>query len=327
VSFKEIIGQESAVALLKRAAAERRVAHAYVFVGPQGSGRKKTALNFAKLLLCADALNKEEPCDACSSCVKADNANHPDIHRLSCDGPFIKIDAVREACRCLSLKGFESSYKVLIVDEAQCLNEESSNALLKTLEEPSRQTVIILIAPTLKSVLPTIASRCQRIIFTAFNQEVLEQVLQERFHIGRHEAVYLSRMTQGSLGRALQYHENQLFDRKNKIIKDVLDASLRLDDVMDLSKQERFERDKKIDEALGVLSSWFRDLLVARFSEGAAHFINSDRRDDLLRCGRVFTLAEIENRIAAIAQTGDDIERNVNARIALTKMRVELWKS
>ena len=127
MSFKEVIGQQSAVAFLKSAYKQGRIAHAYVFAGPSGVGKTNAAINFAKLLLCQGP-KQEEPCDGCASCLKAAAGNHPDIQWVLPDGQFIKIDAVREACRRLSLKGFESSRKVLIVSGAQHLNDESSNA-------------------------------------------------------------------------------------------------------------------------------------------------------------------------------------------------------
>ncbi|HQP91953.1 MAG TPA: DNA polymerase III subunit delta', partial [Candidatus Omnitrophota bacterium] len=183
MSFKEIIGQDGAVTFLKKAYSSQRLAHAYIFVGPDGVGKRTTALKFAQLLVCEDRDKKDEPCQKCPACVKAANLSHPDIQWVNAEGQFVKIDAVRQASRRLSLKGFESQYKVLIVPEAQCLNDESSNALLKTLEEPSTDTVIILIAPTLKKLLPTITSRCQRVVFSALDNETLGKILQEKFAV------------------------------------------------------------------------------------------------------------------------------------------------
>lgn len=176
MSFKEVIGQENAVSLLKVAYRHNRIAHAYLFVGAEGIGKKKAALNFAKLLVCEDPKG-EEPCDRCPSCLKGDAFNHPDIQMVSPEGQFIKIDAIREARRRLSLVGFESARKCLLIYDAQYLNDESSNALLKTLEEPTPNTVILLVADSIRSILPTIASRCQRIIFSPLSEKVIESIL------------------------------------------------------------------------------------------------------------------------------------------------------
>jgi DNA polymerase-3 subunit delta' len=323
VSFKDVIGQESAISFLKAAFCSGRIAHAYVFVGPEGIGKKKAALNFAKLLLCESPL-AQEPCERCASCLKADKSNHPDIQEVSPEGQFIKIDAIREACRRLSLRGFESSFKVLIITQAGALNDESSNALLKTLEEPTANTVIMLIADTIRSVLPTIASRCQRIVFSSLKQEVIESILIKQWGASRQAATYLSLMSEGSLGSALKFHEDGLFSRKNELIKNALDQNCPLDGLLDLSSKERQDRQENIQEALFVLSSWFRDLLLAKTESGS--FINVDKKDDIMRDARSFSFTELEERLVSIADAARDLKRNANARIALTKLRVELWK-
>ena len=325
MSFKEVIGQDSAISLLKAAYRQNRISHAYVFVGLDGTGKKKTALNFAKLLVC-ELPEKEEPCDRCSSCLKVNALNHPDIQWVSPEGQFIKIDTIREACRRLNLVGFESNRKVLIILGAQSLNEESSNALLKTLEEPTAHTVILLITDTLKSILPTIASRCQRIIFSPLKEELIQSVLSHQWGTPPEETVYLARISGGSLGKALLYHKEGLFTRKNRMISDILDKDYPLENFVEMSLRDRSERSAQIHEVLCVLSSWFRDLLLAKILKEPKNLINIDRKDDIMRCSGTFSFAEIEQRIQAIAETMKDVERNINMRISLTHLRVELWK-
>ena len=323
MSFKDVVGQDSAIVFLKAAFSSGRIAHAYIFVGSECIGKRKVALNFAKLLLCESPL-AQEPCESCVSCLKADGSNHPDIQEVSPEGQFIKIDAIREACRRLSLRGFESSFKVLIVAQAGALNEESSNALLKTLEEPTANTVIILIADTLRSVLPTIASRCQRVVFSSLKQEEIECILMKQWGTSLEASKYLSMMSDGSLGTALKFYEDGLFSRKNELIKNALDRNCGLDGFLDLSSKERQDRQENIQEALFVISSWFRDLLLAKIESRG--FINVDKKDDIMREARLFSFTELEERLVSIADAARDLKRNANARIALTKMRVELWK-
>lgn len=325
MSFQEVVGQEAALAQLKKAFINKRISHAYCFAGPEGVGKKKTAFNFAKLLMCAHVQN-EEPCDHCPSCAKVNALNHPDVLVVAPEGQFIKIDSIREACRRLNLKGFESSKKILIISEAQSLNEESSNALLKTLEEPSKDTVIILLTDTLKSILPTIRSRCQRIIFQALPESMLKKMLEAQFKLSDAEAIYLVRISMGRLGVALKYHEARLFERKNKILEDVLTPGVPLDKLLATGSLERSEKNLKMDEMLCVLSSWFRDLMLAKSAVPFKNFINADRKDDIIMASRRYTLSEIEGRISAIADTAFENERNINWRISMANLRMELWK-
>lgn len=322
MSFKEIFGQDTAVSLLKAAFRKNRVAHAYLCIGPDGVGKRKTVLNFIKLLLCGNG-TQTEACDVCPNCAKIEARNHADIHWVERDGQFIRIDAVKEACRQLNLKGFESSRKFLIVRQAQYLNEESSNALLKTLEEPSLDTVIFLLVNSAKSVLPTIVSRCQRVIFSSLSEGVLVKLLNERFSIKPQQALYLARISQGSLGQALQYYESGLFERKDEIIKNVLNKDYPSEKLIDAASSDK---DHYLEEMLCVLSSWFRDMLLAKASLPDNVFINADRKDDIMQASRSFSFEDIDKRIASIAETTMEKGRNINMRLSLAKLRIELWK-
>lgn len=326
MSFKDVIGQEGASALLKTAFRNKRLAHAYIFVGPDGVGKRKTALNFAKLLVCENS-SEQEPCDLCASCRKTEAFQHPDVQWVEPEGQFVKIDSVREACRRLSLRGFESSKKVLVIAEAPSLNDESANALLKTLEEPSFGTVLILLTDTLRSVLPTIASRCQKIVFCALREETLETILEHKFGIPRSEAVFLSRFSEGSLGVALRHHDRELFSRKNRIIQAALNREVPLEKLLESSQSEdKAEKDIKMGEVLSVLSSWFRDLMFAKISVSSNSFINGDKKNDLLAASLNFSLEEIDSRLSALAEAAMEKDRNINRKISLAKLRAELWK-
>lgn len=325
MSFKEILAQKSAVEFLKSVYEQDRLAHAYCFVGPDGIGKKKTAINFAKLLLC-DAPAASDSCGMCPSCRKIDSLSHPDLQWVSPDGNFIKIDAVREACRRLNLRGFESSRKVLIVDDAHALNEESSNALLKTLEEPSQHTVIILIARSLRSILSTIASRCQRVVFSALKEDDVYSFLVNKNGLSQEEASYLAKICEGSLGMALRYHECGLFGKKNRMIDAALDAREPLGSLLPGGANEKAERDEALLEMLLVLSSWFRDLLLAKMKKDVKILINTDRQEDIRKNSSIFSFGDIEERLNAIADTQASMRRNVNVRLAVAKMRVDLWK-
>lgn len=322
MSFKEAVGQESPVLFLKSAYKAERIAHAYLFLGPDEEILKKVATEFAMLLLCEGPKDDLESCGECQSCRKIKSSNHPDMKWLFPEGQFIKIAAVREATRLLNLKGFQSSRKILIIAGASHLNEESSNALLKTLEEPTSDTVIILLADTVRAILPTIISRCQRVVFSSLSEKELSEYLVKKTAASREEAVYLARISEGRLDISVQYHEDGLFKRKNALINDMLNSNCSLREFMDSVDV----KERGFSEVVNILSSWFRDLFMAKVGLDKTGFINIDRADDIMRdCGR-FSLEEIEERISSIAQALMDFRRNINTRISLAKLRVDLWK-
>ncbi|MFH1691235.1 MAG: DNA polymerase III subunit delta' [Candidatus Omnitrophota bacterium] len=323
--FKEIFWQDSAIALLKASYQNNRLAHAYLCVGPSGVGKKKVVTNFTKLLFC-DKRNSDGACGVCPSCLKIESNSHADVYWIEPDGQNIRIDAVREVCRRLSLKGFESSRKVLVVDQAQCLSEESSSALLKTLEEPSLNTVIFLLADSIKSVLPTIVSRCQRVMFSSLPETVLAQVLTERFRVDSKDALYCARIAQGSMGEAVKFCENGLSSRKNEIIKNFLSKSCPLDKCLEVFSGKKADKPDNRQELLSVLLSWFRDILLAKAALPEDCFINADSKDEILRLSSSFSLDDIINRIASIAEASIEKKHNINMRVSLAKLRVDLWK-
>ncbi|MDD5137683.1 MAG: DNA polymerase III subunit delta' [Candidatus Omnitrophica bacterium] len=325
MSFKEILGQEKAVALLKGAFLRGRASHAYIFVGPAGVGKSKAAISFAKLLVCP-ASRQAEPCDVCPSCRKADAANHPDIQVLSPDGQFIRIDAVREACRRLSLKGFESSTKVLIISDGAALNDESSNALLKTLEEPAPDTVIIILATSLKAMVPTIVSRCQRIVFSSLQESVIFEVLRRDHGVGEDEAFYLSRISEGCMEAALRFHQEKVFMQRNRLAAAWMKGEVGLLGSQGRGASPKKESRQETEMALYLLAGWLRDILVAKISAEKKYFINADRIDDIMHLSRKLNPEVLEGALKLVAQTTADLKANVNMRLALARLNSELQK-
>lgn len=324
--FKDVLGQDEPIGFLKTALRRSRVAHAYLFVGPQGVGKARAAQAFAELLLCPEA-QAEEACGVCASCLKVCSGQHPDVQRVFPEDGVIKIDAVREACRSLSLRGFESPKKVLIVDGAQYLNGPSANALLKTLEEPVGHAVILLIADSLKSVLPTIVSRCQRVMFRALTVKAIVSVLTAEHGVGLTEALYLAQMAQGSLGRALSYRQENLVARRDVLLSEMVHAKGDLRHVAQGEGKDRREKQEHAVQTLDILASWYRDVLVSKFLSDADFLINTDRREDVLGAGAKESVAMLERKIVAVAQATADIEQNANINLSLAKLKAELWKT
>ncbi len=213
MALGEIKGQERAVDLLKRSFASGRLAHTYLFYGPEGVGKELTAKNFAKLLNCS-APGHGDACDFCEDCVAAEKHAHPDIIwlRPQGSGRVIPIgDAtnpakgtVRHFQRAVSLKPYMGRWKVGVFTDAHTLQKEGASALLKTLEEPPAHTLIILVTSRPDMLLPTIVSRCQAVRFEAMPEKTLEKMLRSDYSLAGAEAGELSRITEGRLGEAVR---------------------------------------------------------------------------------------------------------------------------
>jgi len=189
MSFNNIINQEIAKRVLKSAIKENKVHHSYLFFGPEGCGKKDTALEFAKAVNCL-AVKDEEPCNACSYCKKFIKNLHPDTMWLSPSGAkqVIGIDAVREVEHFTQLKSFEAKYKVVFIERPEKLTKAAGNCFLKTLEEPPRNVIIILLTAFPDKVLPTIVSRCQKIKFLALNPSEGIEIIKKKFNLEENKA-------------------------------------------------------------------------------------------------------------------------------------------
>ena len=204
MSFKDIIGQDKAVNILLRTIQRGRVPSSYIFAGESGIGKKLAAMNLAKALNCLGSGQAEESrglldnpeaasrsshseidaCDKCPSCLKIDKGIHPDFLLISPDSGQIRIEEIRAIDDALSLKAFEGRYKIVIVDDADTMNQYAANAFLKTLEEPPEDTLLVLISSNPDHLPDTIKSRCSRLNFTTLSDEacakVIEKVVQQQ---------------------------------------------------------------------------------------------------------------------------------------------------
>ena len=200
MSFSDIINQEIAKRILKSTIRGNKIHHSYLFFGPEGSGKKNTALEFIKTLNCIDGQD-EEPCDGCSSCRKTAKGIHPDIMFISPSGAkqVIGIDAVREVGHFVQLKSLEAKYKAVLIERPERFTKEAGNSFLKTLEEPPRNVVIILLTAFPEKILPTIVSRCQKVKFFALNPSEGIGMVKKKFNLDEKKAHVLYFVCSGKI--------------------------------------------------------------------------------------------------------------------------------
>ena len=203
MQFSDIQGQEKAIHILQCAIQNRHIAHAYLFAGPEGVGKKRTALALAQYLNCAAPdLNTFTSCGNCPSCIQSVSGSQPDILMLEPDGASIKIEQIRTLLSKVSLRSYENAYKVIIINDAHLMTEQAANCLLKTLEEPTDNTVFILITAQVQNLPVTILSRCQQISFHLLSPSVIQDILQ-KLHPERQSQIGLvTALAKGSVSTA-----------------------------------------------------------------------------------------------------------------------------
>ncbi|MCK5913233.1 MAG: DNA polymerase III subunit delta', partial [Desulfuromusa sp.] len=215
MTFDSIIGHEQQKRILLRALDRQRIAHAYLFEGAEGIGKRMVALAFIRALLCLRGIG----CGECSACLKVDHNNHPDIHFLEAEGANLKIDQIRSLQQKLSLRPLEGNYKTCLIDGADYFTPGAANALLKTLEEPQPGTLIILLAGQPEKLLPTIRSRCQRLPFSRLSKQQLAALLEQKLDLNSTESSVLAALSEGSFKKALGANREIFLEKRIKLIQ------------------------------------------------------------------------------------------------------------
>jgi DNA polymerase-3 subunit delta' len=311
VSFNDIKGQDNAIKFLKTAIRNEKIPHAYLLAGPRGCGRSLLAKNFAKAVNCVSIDRKDIPCDSCLSCKKIDKGIHPDVKWIGKDerSGQIKIDQIRELENQIVLRPYEGKYKIFIIIDAELMNVEAANSFLKTLEEPPQNSLLILIAERVKDLLPTITSRCQMIRVRPLEINELASILISEHGIPGQKAKFLSRISEGRLGRAISYRYD-IFGWRDS----VLDEFSNDECIEDYGAENRGELSKK----LNVLTSWYRDILVFKTTQDENLLINADRIADIKKIANSYKVDELMRTFDNVLNTKERIENNVNPKLALS---------
>ncbi|MBI5286269.1 MAG: DNA polymerase III subunit delta' [Deltaproteobacteria bacterium] len=318
--FKDILGHDRSIGVLKKALSSGRLAHSFIFLGPEGVGKRATAIATAKALNCQEV--KDDFCGVCQTCRQIGSGSYPDVILIGPQEGIIRIDEIRELQKRLQYKASGGGKKVAIVDGAERVNREAANAFLKTLEEPPSDSVIVLISIQGFEILPTILSRCQRINFSPLGRDIIAQIIVERLRVSRERAGLLATFSGGSVGKALRI--DAMLDGRKGLIERLEGLNLdRIDDLFKLG--EEVSKGEEMQDTLEVLKIWYRDLAV--FSEGREDMvINTDLIDRIRRRVGGSTFERLWEGFMAICQAERDImpPRYANKQLAMETLLMEL---
>lgn len=311
------------VSALAKLEQNSRLAHAYLFIGPREIGKSETALAVAKMLNCEDESARTEGryCEHCPNCKRIASGNHPDVHILDAGvGESIKIDQIRELLSQIKLKSFFAQKKIFIIKNADALTPESANALLKTLEEPTDNSLLILTTAVIEHILPTVRSRCHMMRFFPMDHESLTQRLISKEGESAENAHFLSYYSEGCLSKALRLKNTGAIDFKNEVI----DRFVLNPNSDDYTKKLLTDK-QKTREFLEVLLSWTRDAILIKGGCALDNVIHRDRKNDLNTFQAKFNLNELSHLEDDIVQMFKMLAENLNIKIPLMIIRERLW--
>lgn len=317
--FSQILGHERQKDILRRVLASGRLAHAYLFTGPEGVGKRLMALALVRALFCP-----QQGCGTCVACRKVDHFNHPDLHLLEPEGASIKIEQVRGIQREFSYRPLEAPRKVCLIEHPEKMQTAAANALLKTLEEPSGEALFILLSAHPEQVLPTIRSRCQPLPFGRLPAELLKKDLVRRLEIDETAGHLLAALSEGSFRKALGRDRDLFLGTRRDFLKQVTALSpgsvLPLFD-LSLSLAEDKER---LPEFLEILEAFYRDVLLTLHGRPEDELVNIDLPDKIRRTAARETVASVLAKLEAIQTARHHLGRNVNRQLAMDHLLLQL---
>ena len=315
MGWKSIRGQDAALDLLERDLSSEQVAGAYMFYGPDGVGKASAARLFAQTLQCA---GDTPPCGVCRACEKVRANVHPDVVSI---GPVagsrsIKAEEIREeVIRRAHQRPNEGMWQVFIIEDAHLLTRVSQNALLKTLEEPSAGTILILVTPNLHMLLPTIISRCRRLRFQALPRADMVAILEERCGDDGADVEKLVSLSMGRLGVALSSDVEALSERRDEAMRFLEELSApagRADEVVliTLASERAGSGASGRNETilfLEMLRGLLRDILITQEAPEAIELWHTDIRAALAAMGERWGSAGLTKALDRVGSAMRDV--------------------
>lgn len=311
--FNSIVGNEEMIKHLKNAILMDKVSHAYIINGPKSSGKSLIADAFAMALQCEKG--GMDACQECHSCRQAMGHNQPDIIYVTHEKPnTIAVSDVREQVTgTIEIKPYSSRYKVYIMDEAEKMNPQAQNALLKTIEEPPAYAVILLLTSNADALLPTIRSRCVMLNMKAVPQEQMKQYLMKTLLVPDYVAQVSAAFAQGNVGRAVDLASSEHF---NELKASVLQLIRRLHEIdtyeMAEAVKQIAEYKLEIQDYFDLMMIWFRDVLLYKATADANQVIFRDEIMEIKKQASRSTYSGVEKILEALEKAKQRLHANVN---------------
>lgn len=333
--FSTLIGNERIKKLLQRAVAEDRIGQSLLMAGPCGVGKYQFAIALAQALNC-EHVNQGDACGVCTPCRKIERREHGDVRivlRESKDpnikkdykSQFIKIEQTRALSEQAQFRPYEGRRRVFIIDDAEWLQHQAANSLLKTLEEPPSTSLVVLVTSKPYSLIETIRSRCLMLSFAPLGAQAIEEHLRVKEKRPSEEARLLARVARGSIGRALEIKLDDYRAQRDTMLELVETLALSRDVSRLLAASEYLGRKlekEAFEEHLDTLMVLLDDIFHLKLDGSEGSLTNADIVDRLRPVADNTTIEQITEWADRIEQIFIALPRNVNRQLAMDAMLI-----
>ncbi|MDQ0273121.1 DNA polymerase III subunit delta' [Cytobacillus purgationiresistens] len=311
--------------MFKNSLSKNRLAHAYLFEGMKGTGKKGASLLLAKSIFCLSPIDGYVSCETCLNCKRINHNNHPDVHMIEPDGQSIKKQQIRALQEEFSKTGVESNKKVYVIVHADRMTVNAANSLLKFLEEPHAETTAILITEQSQRMLPTILSRCQSITFKPLSVEIFIEQLKVN-GVNEEMAAILARITH-NLDEALAYSGDDWFVQAQKIVLKLYEVLKKnpLQAMVTLQEEwfPHFKEKDQLDLGLDILLLLLKDLLYIQLGKGEQMAFVMER-NRLEPYSLQSSSRKLTDQITAVLESKRKLQANMNPQLLMEQLVLKM---
>ena len=346
MAWNDVVGLTQLTDNLQNAIKHNKISHAYLIQGEKLSGKRMIADIFARALQCEAGKASSEhqetlfempseatgprPCNQCRSCKQAINGNHPDIIYVTHEKPnVISVDNIRQQVNGdIDIKPYSGDYKIYIIDEAEKMNVQAQNALLKTLEEPPSYAVILLLATRAEAMLQTILSRCVVLNTKPVPDDLIKHYLMQKVEIPDYRASICASFARGNVGRAIELASNEVFDHMKSSVLGLLKHITELETNQIAAEVKKITEEKfDTNDYLDLCFIWYRDVLLYKACGGfgsSCPVIFKEELTALESAAKYYHYEAIERIIHAIDRARSRIAANVNFDLTMELMFLDM---
>lgn len=327
MAFDDILGNSATKRILRKSLQRKRIPNSLLFFGPEGVGKKDVALVLAKAMNCLQ--KEDDACETCVSCKAITRGNYPDVLLITPEKNALKIDQMRAMKQTAYLKPMMGRKRIFIIEQAERMNDEAANSVLKILEEPPAFTHIILITHNPFVVLPTIKSRCQELGFAPISKQDIVDVLVERGQ-DREKARIISLLVRGNLRQAVSLDWEEVRPVREKAWQ-LFESLMKGKGVSSFVRDYAFQRRESVEadfaRMLEILSSFFRDLLLVKAGGENSLLLNPDFATELQDAGTRLKLEQIFNFLLTIDRVLNALQKNVNVNLIVSSALANMMEN